>query len=177
MCQLAGSLQSACVFFSSFSILLVAVDRYLFILCPSSKQISTTMVSRSHSPLFIILDILGRSVLILVLHTLHLLLLPPVHADQAGGEEELPDRESDQLLLWGDALGDQLIWFNFKGLAWGDSPPCLHPNMLHHPAPHTLPHRGDHLRQGLEGLLCQGVPDQHDQHSQVDQEDGKEEED
>ena len=49
--------------------------------------------------------------------------------------------------------------------------------MLHHPAPYTLPHRGDHLRQGLEGLLCQGVPDQHDQHSQVDQEDGKEEED
>ena len=99
MCQLAGSLESACIFFSSFSILLVAVDRYLCILCPSSKQISPTMVSNSHSHLFIIIDILGRSILILVLSTLHLFLLPPVHVDQAGGEEEPPDRESDQLLL------------------------------------------------------------------------------
>ena len=40
-----GSLQSSCIFLSSFSILLIAVDRYLFILCPMTHQIDIHMVS------------------------------------------------------------------------------------------------------------------------------------
>ena len=40
-----GSSQSTFVFFSSFSVVLIAVDRLLFIVYPGSVQISTNMVS------------------------------------------------------------------------------------------------------------------------------------
>ena len=38
-----GSFQASCVFFSSFSILMIAMDRYRFILQPRQKQISIQM--------------------------------------------------------------------------------------------------------------------------------------
>ena len=41
LCKLIGTTQATCVFFSGFSILLIAVDRYIFIVRPSSTQIST----------------------------------------------------------------------------------------------------------------------------------------
>ena len=43
--MLMGSSQSTFVFFSSFSVVLIAVDRLLFIVYPGSLQISTNMVS------------------------------------------------------------------------------------------------------------------------------------
>ena len=48
MCKLVGSVQSTCVFFSSFSILLIAVDRYIFIIHPSARQISPKQVRKTH---------------------------------------------------------------------------------------------------------------------------------
>ena len=45
LCKLIGTTQATCVFFSSFSIVLIAVDRYLFILHPTNTQISTVQVS------------------------------------------------------------------------------------------------------------------------------------
>ena len=45
LCKLAGIIQSTCVFFSSFSIALIALDRFLFIKHPTGVQISTTFVS------------------------------------------------------------------------------------------------------------------------------------
>ena len=44
LCKLYGSFQSTCVFFSSFSTLLIAIDRYRFIMRPTQKQISIQMV-------------------------------------------------------------------------------------------------------------------------------------
>ena len=49
VCKLFGITQSSCVFFSSFSILLIAVDRYLFIVHPSARQISTAQVIKFQS--------------------------------------------------------------------------------------------------------------------------------
>ena len=45
LCKLVGTTQASCVFFSSFSILLIAVDRYLFIVHPTATQISTKQVA------------------------------------------------------------------------------------------------------------------------------------
>ena len=45
MCPLMGLSQDASMFFSSFSIVLIAVDRFLYICEPHKKQISATMVS------------------------------------------------------------------------------------------------------------------------------------
>ena len=42
LCKMIGTIQASCVFFSSFSILLVALDRYRFILHPSQTQLSNT---------------------------------------------------------------------------------------------------------------------------------------
>ena len=47
LCKLIGSSQSTCVFFSSFSILLIAIDRYLFIVRPAGRQISVNQVTTS----------------------------------------------------------------------------------------------------------------------------------
>ena len=44
VCKLMGSLQSSSVFFSSFSILLIAIDRYFILLRPRHKQISSKQV-------------------------------------------------------------------------------------------------------------------------------------
>ena len=44
LCQLPSTSQSAFVFFSSFSVVLIAVDRLLLIVYPSRTQISTSMV-------------------------------------------------------------------------------------------------------------------------------------
>merc|ERR1712179_101346 len=43
ICKLKGFLQTCCVFFSSFSILLIAMDRYIIIVTPYSTQISIKM--------------------------------------------------------------------------------------------------------------------------------------
>ena len=43
MCKVLGSFQATFVFFSTFSILLIAVDRYRFIVHPSKSQISISM--------------------------------------------------------------------------------------------------------------------------------------
>ena len=45
LCKLIGATQSTCVFFSSFSILLIAMDRYLFIVRPMGCQISIKQVT------------------------------------------------------------------------------------------------------------------------------------
>ena len=39
MCKLVGTSQATCVFLSSFSILLIAIDRYLFIVHPTWPQV------------------------------------------------------------------------------------------------------------------------------------------
>ena len=39
MCKLVGTSQATCVFLSSFSILLIAIDRYLFIVQPTWPQV------------------------------------------------------------------------------------------------------------------------------------------
>ena len=44
LCQFASTSQSAFVFFSSFSVVLIAVDRLLLIVYPSRSQISTSQV-------------------------------------------------------------------------------------------------------------------------------------
>ena len=49
LCKLVGTTQASCVFFSSFSILLIAVDRYLFIVHPTATQISTKQVAEISS--------------------------------------------------------------------------------------------------------------------------------
>ena len=64
ICKLVGSVQSTCAFFSSFSILLIAVDRYIFIVHPTARQITPNkavlfsclgllMSAAMSSPLFI----------------------------------------------------------------------------------------------------------------------------
>ena len=45
LCKLIGAIQSTCVFFSSFSILLIACDRYFFIVHPTGSQISIKQVT------------------------------------------------------------------------------------------------------------------------------------
>ena len=45
LCKLIGTTQASCVFFSAFSIVLIAVDRFLFIVHPTSTQISTPQVN------------------------------------------------------------------------------------------------------------------------------------
>ena len=45
MCPLMGVSQDAFMFLSSFSIVLIAVDRFQYICKPHSRQISSTMVS------------------------------------------------------------------------------------------------------------------------------------
>ena len=45
LCQLTSASQSAFIFFSSLSITLIAIDRYLLIICPHKTQISTNQVS------------------------------------------------------------------------------------------------------------------------------------
>ena len=47
LCKLIGTTQATCVFFSGFSILLIAVDRFMFIVHPAATQISTKQV-REH---------------------------------------------------------------------------------------------------------------------------------
>ena len=47
LCKLMGSSQSSFVFFSSFSVVLIAVDRLIFIVYPGSFQISINKVSVS----------------------------------------------------------------------------------------------------------------------------------
>ena len=49
LCKLIGATQSTCVFFSSFSILLIAMDRYLFIVRPTGRQISVKQVTHNLS--------------------------------------------------------------------------------------------------------------------------------
>ena len=44
LCKLIGTTQASCVFFSAFSIVLIAVDRFLFIVHPTRTQISTAQV-------------------------------------------------------------------------------------------------------------------------------------
>ena len=44
LCKLMGSVQVTCLYFSTFSILLVAIDRYRFILHSRQLQISAHMV-------------------------------------------------------------------------------------------------------------------------------------
>ena len=48
VCKLMGSLQSSSVFFSSFSILLIAIDRYFLLLGTRKRQLSSRQVSISH---------------------------------------------------------------------------------------------------------------------------------
>ena len=48
LCQLNSSSQTAFVFFSSFSVVLIAVDRLLYIAFPGTRQISTTQVIILH---------------------------------------------------------------------------------------------------------------------------------
>ena len=43
--KLIGATQASCVFFSAFSIVLIAVDRFIFIVHPTSTQISTAQVN------------------------------------------------------------------------------------------------------------------------------------
>ena len=43
LCKLIGTIQTSCVFFASFSILLVAVDRNRFIVHPTKFQLSNQM--------------------------------------------------------------------------------------------------------------------------------------
>ena len=47
LCKLIGTTQASCVFFSAFSIVLIAVDRFIFIVHPTSTQISTPQVNNS----------------------------------------------------------------------------------------------------------------------------------
>ena len=47
MCKLMGFSQATCIFFSSFSILLIATDRHQFIVHPHRKQISSSMVNNN----------------------------------------------------------------------------------------------------------------------------------
>ena len=65
LCKMIGTIQASCVFFSSFSILLVSLDRYRFILHPAKTQLSNTQAflasgfafllsTTLSSPLFII---------------------------------------------------------------------------------------------------------------------------
>ena len=63
MCKLLGATQNCCVFFSSFSILLIAVDRYIFIVHPTTGQISTRMVrmSASRDRLIFLVHMLGQN--------------------------------------------------------------------------------------------------------------------
>ena len=63
MCKLLGATQNCCVFFSSFSILLIAVDRYIFIVHPTTGQISTRMVSMytSRDGLIFLVHVLGQN--------------------------------------------------------------------------------------------------------------------
>ncbi|XP_023335731.1 neuropeptide F receptor isoform X2 [Eurytemora carolleeae] len=42
LCKSIGIIQSTCIFFSTFSVVLIAVDRFLFVIRPCSVQISTT---------------------------------------------------------------------------------------------------------------------------------------
>ena len=53
LCKLVGTTQASCVFFSSFSILLIAVDRYLFIVHPTATQISTKQVAANLTQQFV----------------------------------------------------------------------------------------------------------------------------
>ena len=43
LCKLIGTIQTSCVFYASFSILLVAVDRFRFIVHPTKAQLSNQM--------------------------------------------------------------------------------------------------------------------------------------
>ena len=49
LCKLIGTTQASCVFFSAFSIVLIAVDRFMFIVHPTSTQISTPQVNISEN--------------------------------------------------------------------------------------------------------------------------------
>ena len=46
LCKTKSIIEFSCLYFSSFSILLIAVDRYRIIVQPDSRQISVTMVRR-----------------------------------------------------------------------------------------------------------------------------------
>ena len=47
LCKMIGSVQASCIFFSSFSILLVALDRYRFILHRGKTQLSSAQAFSS----------------------------------------------------------------------------------------------------------------------------------
>ena len=70
LCKLIGTTQATCVFFSGFSILLIAVDRYIFIVRPSSTQISTKQVVAGHSQYS--LSCFDPGIHSLLRHSLHL---------------------------------------------------------------------------------------------------------
>ena len=44
LCKSIGVIQSTCIFFSTYSVVLIAVDRFLFVIRPCSVQISTLQV-------------------------------------------------------------------------------------------------------------------------------------
>ena len=75
MCPLMGLSQDASMFFSSFSIVLIAVDRFLYICEPHKKQISAKMVSMNknrsvtfiHSFVYIFLQAYTFSILAFVI--------------------------------------------------------------------------------------------------------------
>ena len=102
VCKLLDSFQATCVFFSSFSILMIAMDRYRFILQPRHRQISVQMVrmcqlntSSSHN-LF-----KGHPVVCVKPDTLCHDVLPLVPDHQAGGVPQPSVRGGNLLLLWG----------------------------------------------------------------------------
>ena len=63
LCKLIGTIQASCVFFSSFSILLIALDRYRFILHSTETQLSNTQAFLASGLAFVLATTLSSPLL------------------------------------------------------------------------------------------------------------------
>ena len=63
LCKLIGTIQASCVFFSSFSILLIALDRYRFILHSTKTQLSNTQAFLASGLAFVLATTLSSPLL------------------------------------------------------------------------------------------------------------------
>ena len=65
LCKMIGTIQTSCCFFSSFSILLVALDRYRFILHPSKTQLSNTQAFMASGLAFLLSATLSTPIFVI----------------------------------------------------------------------------------------------------------------
>ena len=112
LCKLVGTTQASCVFFSSFSILLIAVDRYMFIVHPTATQISTKQVAGKVTQF--LFNCCFPGIPFVLRNSLHLCLslLTTVFPDKAWREENSDGRD---VLLLLRGKNDKLI----KPQLWG----------------------------------------------------------